>query len=294
MATVVVVDDSPVDRHRVGGLLQKSGEWTVIHAANGQEALVAIEGKVPDVVLTDLRMPVMNGLELVEETRKKYPFLPVILMTAFGSEDIAILALERGAASYVPKRNLGRQLHHTVAQVLEVAQAKAGHQRLHAALTQCESHFVLDNDPSLIPHLIGHLRANLIGMGLCDSHEAMRVGVALSEALTNAIYHGNLEISSDDLKGGEQAHSDLVAERSRQSPYQERRIHVTVKESRQEFVCVVRDEGAGFDPTGLPDFKEPANLEESYERGLRLIRTFMDEVRHNKIGNEITLVKRRR
>ena len=56
---------------------------------------------------------------------------------------------------------------------------------------------------------------------------------------------------------------------------------------------MVRDEGPGFDPATLPDPTDPSNLERVGGRGLLLIRTFMDEVRHNESGNEITFVKRR-
>ena len=64
-------------------------------------------------------------------------------------------------------------------------------------------------------------------------------------------------------------------------------------ERMAEAVLTVRDEGAGFDPGTLPDPTDPANLGRSCGRGLFLIRSFMDEVRHNAAGNEITLVKRR-
>lgn len=57
---------------------------------------------------------------------------------------------------------------------------------------------------------------------------------------------------------------------------------------------MIRDEGPGFDSTSLPDPTDPVNLEKVSGRGLLLIRTFMDEVRHNPKGNEIVLVKRRR
>jgi anti-sigma regulatory factor (Ser/Thr protein kinase) len=60
-----------------------------------------------------------------------------------------------------------------------------------------------------------------------------------------------------------------------------------------EVMVLVRDEGKGFDPDSLPDPTEPENLERAYGRGMLLIRTFMDEVRHNERGNEITMVKRR-
>jgi CheY-like chemotaxis protein len=293
MTTVLVVDDSAVDRHRVGSLLEKHNGFTAVYATNGEEALAALEQQVPDVVLADLRMPGMNGLELVEAIKSKYPSLPVILMTAFGNEDVAILALQRGAASYVPKRNLARQLFDSVDSVLEVTQATYGHQRVMDCQMQTESQFVLGNDHTLIPHLLAHLRDNLVGMKLCNDNEVIRVGMALREALINAIHHGNLEVSSDLLAKGQEAYDELLAERSHLSPYKERRVNLTVKHCRNEVKYVVRDEGPGFDPGRLPDHKNPANLEKPGERGLLLIRTFMDEVHHNDKGNEITMVKRR-
>src|SRR5262249_46650351 len=148
------------------------------------------------LVLTDLLMPDRDGLDLVKEVREKYPFVPVILMTAYGSEEVAIQALRLGAASYVPKRNLAHDLAETLESVLSVAKAGRQQQRLLECLTQTESHFLLDNDPSLIPPLIGHLQENLARMKLCDEIGCIRVSVALQEGLVNAIYHGNLEVAS--------------------------------------------------------------------------------------------------
>src|SRR5262249_51241466 len=102
--TVLVVDDSLVDRHLAGGIIEKMPGWKALYATNGAEGLEAIEGKPPDVVLTDMLMPEMDGLQLVEAIRSQHPLIPVILMTAHGSEDIAIQALRKGAASYVPKK----------------------------------------------------------------------------------------------------------------------------------------------------------------------------------------------
>ena len=115
MATILVVDDSPVDRHLAGKLLEKHAGLTVAYATDGRDALTVMERSAPDLVLTDLQMPEMNGLELVEEIRIHYPTVPVILMTAHGSEEIAIQALRVGAASYVPKRNLAKDLSSKIA-----------------------------------------------------------------------------------------------------------------------------------------------------------------------------------
>jgi CheY-like chemotaxis protein/anti-sigma regulatory factor (Ser/Thr protein kinase) len=292
MATVLVVDDNPMDRHLAGGLVQKIG-LGIEYAGNGKEALEAVASGGIDLVLTDLLMPEMDGLELVKEIRERNRLIPVILMTAFGSEEVAIEALRKGAASYVPKRNLAHDLAETLEQVLSLVKIGRDQQRLLECLAQTESHFLLDNDPTLIPPLIGHLQENLARMNLCDEIGRIRVSVALQEALVNAIQHGNLEVSSNLRETDEPHYYRLIESRRKEKPYRTRRVYVVAKESPAEAAYVVRDEGPGFDPQTLPDPTDPCNLERCSGRGLLLIRTFMDEVYHNESGNQITLIKRR-
>ena len=300
MAKVLIVDDSPVDRRLAGGLLarhptQGDGglDVKVVYANNGREALEVIAREKPDLVLTDMQMPEMNGLELVEAIRSQHPLVPVILMTAHGSEELAIQALQRGASSYVPERNLATDLVETVEGILSTSLHGANKQRLLECLTQTESQFVLENDPALIPPLLGHLRESVMRMNLCDETGLIQVSVALGEALANAMYHGNLEVTSDVRERSEAEYQTLIADRRHQKPYRERRVYVTSKESLAEVRYVIRDEGKGFDPTGLPDPTDPSNLEKTTGRGLLLIRTFMEEAFHNETGNQLTMVKRR-
>src|SRR4051812_8454158 len=84
--TVLVVDDSAIDRHLAGAIVQKQEGWKASFAGNGVEALASLKSQQPDLVLTDMLMPEMDGLELVQAIRSQYPLLPVILMTAHGSE----------------------------------------------------------------------------------------------------------------------------------------------------------------------------------------------------------------
>ncbi len=293
MAVVLVVDDSPVDRARAGGLLKKDTSLSPIFAANGREALALIAEQAPDIVVSDLQMPEMDGLELVEVIRRDSPALPVILMTAHGSEETAIEALRRGATNYVAKRNLPRELVTIVRGVLEIARAGRSHQQILSCLTRTESQYELSNDLSIIPSLLDQLEAGVARMQLCDRTGWMRVAVALREALVNAIYHGNLELSSQLLEEDDARFVELRESRRHEAPYDRRRVRVTTRETRTEVTYVIGDEGRGFDPATLPDPTDPANLDRRSGRGLFLIRTFMDEVRHNDAGNEITLVKRR-
>ncbi len=294
--TVLVVDDSPVDRHLAGGIIHKMEGWHAVFAAHGREALDVLARQphqLPDAVLTDLLMPEMDGLELVQAVRGKYPHLPVILMTAHGSEDVAIQALQNGAASYVPKKFLARDLAETLDQIVSTSHVNRNQQRILDSLVHHETRFVLENDTSLVAPLVGHLEQTLERMKACEPSGMILVGVALHEAFTNAILHGNLELDSTLRETDEKHYYRLAVERRDQEPYRERRVHVNVTVNRQEAVFVVRDDGPGFDPALLPDPTDPANLGRVSGRGLLLIQTFMDHVEHNPRGNQITMIKRR-
>ena len=301
MAKILIVDDSPVDRLLAGRLLEKPADpddpidlpaVVPLYAANGADALALLKKERPDAILTDLQMPDMDGLALVHEIRLKYPHTPVILMTAHGSEEIAVKALHLGAASYVPKAELSRELRETVASVLETAQARSGHRRLMSCLARIESEFVLENDPSLIPPLVGHLKDVLAQMTEADDTTLLRASVALREALLNAMEHGNLELDSGLRESDQARYHKLADERRQEKPYRDRRVAVRVKQTPHEAEYHITDEGRGFDPRKVPDPLDPANMERVSGRGLLLIRTFMTEMRHSERGNEITLVLR--
>lgn len=294
MPTVLIVDDSATDRLRAGGLLDQLDDFSIEYAVDGSDALIKMELHVPDMVITDLDMPELNGLELVAVMRKSYPIVPVVLMTARGSEDIAVQALRAGAASYVPKRLLNSQLAETVRQVFLVSREDRGRIRLMRRMAEQQVRFDIENDQELIASMVQYLQHGAACMGVCDDGDRIRTGVALQEALTNASFHGNLEVSSALREIDHRAYYDLARERSVLPPYSQRRIHVSARYSLDEAEFCIRDEGPGFDRSSLPDPTDPANLERPCGRGLLLMQTFMDEVKYNVAGNEVTMIKRRK
>jgi CheY-like chemotaxis protein/anti-sigma regulatory factor (Ser/Thr protein kinase) len=293
MSTVLSVDDSATDRRLAGGLLEQGGEFTVCYAVDGHDALTQMELHVPELVITDLNMPDMGGLQLTTLIRQTYPFVPVILMTARGSEEIAVEALRKGAASYVLKRRLAQELLETVRQVVSFAKEDRGQIRLLRRMLKQEVEFSIENESDLISSLVKYLQNSAASRGICDETTRVRIGVALQEAMTNACYHGNLEVSSELREVDHRAFYELIQQRSNSSPYAERRIHVRARLTPDSVEYIIRDEGPGFDPTTLPDPRDPQNLERPSGRGLLLMQTFMDEVRYNATGNEVLLIKRR-
>ena len=290
--TVLVVEDSLTQSVLFRSLLEKAG-YRAVMAANGREALDMIKNMPPDVVITDLNMPEMNGLELVEAVHAQFPAIPVILATGVGSEEIAAEALRKGAASYVPKRNL-QDLIPTLQRLLAVTQADRACAQLSACATLSEVQFSLPNDGSLVAPLVAQIKRMVERFKIRDSGGAMRIAMALDEALQNAIFHGNLEVSSE-LREGDNASAfyALAGERRHQTPFNERRVHVRAVMTRDMAEITIRDEGPGFDPRNIPDPTAPAYLDRPCGRGLWLIHAFIDEVRHNPAGNEITMILHR-
>jgi len=90
MPIILVVDDSETDRKLIGGLLKCKLDWIVQYASDGAEAFELVGQVFPDVVITDLQMPVMNGIELCAQVKREHPHVPVLLTTGVGSESLAV------------------------------------------------------------------------------------------------------------------------------------------------------------------------------------------------------------
>lgn len=290
--SILIVDDSPVFRLIVSDLIRKALGYNTFTAVHGLDAIEFLRDHTPSLVLTDLLMPEMNGLELVEHLRDSHPSIPVVVMTAEGSEDTAFRALQGGASSYVPKKRLKSDLGLILQQVLHAAKNDRRKQRLLQSLTHRDSMFVLENNTTMVPLIIELFQEELAATGLCKAANRTRIGVALEEAMLNGIYHGNLEVSSE-LKQQGNAFHELAEKRRFIQPYAKRRLHVRAQLTPQKVTYTIRDEGPGFDVKNLPDPTDPANLEKPSGRGMLLINMFMDSVRYNDTGNEITLEKRR-
>jgi two-component system NtrC family response regulator len=99
---ILVVDDEPAQRELISGFLKKQG-FDVSSAENGVKAVELFRQDSIDLVLTDQKMPHMSGLDLLQAVRAINPVAPVILMTAFGSIEAAVSAIQGGATDYLTK-----------------------------------------------------------------------------------------------------------------------------------------------------------------------------------------------
>ena len=118
MDTILVVDDEINYLTVMEALLGEEG-YEVLTAPSGPEALKLAGTSDVDLVLTDMKMPKMNGIELLGELKRLYPDLPVIMMTAYGTVEKAVEAMRTGAYDYILKPFKNEELLATIARALE-------------------------------------------------------------------------------------------------------------------------------------------------------------------------------
>jgi CheY-like chemotaxis protein len=290
-ASVLVVDDSATDRRLVGGLLQRAGGLSIEYAVDGKDAINRFQESIPDLVVSDLIMPELDGLGLVAAVKSEFPLVPVVLMTARGNEEVALAALREGAAGYVPKRILAHDLVSTVKRILAASREDRSLSRLMHRMVTNQSSFVLGNDPNLIPLLLGYLQQAIRCVRLGDELDRLRIRLAVEEALLNALYRGNLEVTSRQQQADPAAYEELVQTRLAEAPYCDRRTFVSWSISRDGMEITIRDEGPGFEPQSAGNRTESVDFDTVFGRGTLIMRTFMDEARFSATGNEVTLIK---
>ena len=122
--SLLVVDDELLIRDLLYDFFSGQG-WSIAVAENGEKALEILRSRRIDLVLTDIKMPEMDGLSLAAHIRDAYPRIPVVLMTGYPSVDTAVAALRQKAADYIVKPFNIHQLYKTLDEKLH-EQAAAG------------------------------------------------------------------------------------------------------------------------------------------------------------------------
>lgn len=289
MPMILVADDSELHRNFILEVLKKEPlDWIIEAVSSAEEAIALMRHMAFDVIIADVVMSGMSGLELVNQVHRRPKRVPIIVVSGEDDPTSAIEALKRGAASYVAKKDLSARLGETVRQVLDASRLEQNYQNLIGCAEEIRFKFSLTNDPDLVQPFIGLVQRMSDGMNLLVSESRTRLGVAIDEALVNAICHGNLELSEEEMK---EVHghlhsgtrSNAIEIRRNKSPFNERHVHVSVGLSIEGIKVVVRDAGSGFSRDAISLSNE--------HRGVILIQNLVDKAYYNDAGNEITLVK---
>lgn len=119
---IVIADDYPMFLEGIQLLLEKQDNIEIVgEAGNGKELLEVVKQAQPDVVITDIEMPVMNGIEATAELKKNFPGTGVIALTMYGDEHLIVDMLEAGANGYLLKKTTKQELKEAIKAVHEGA-----------------------------------------------------------------------------------------------------------------------------------------------------------------------------
>ncbi len=264
-AHILVVDDMELVRDVLGNFLTRKG-YRVTVAENGNQALQLFNQESFDLVLSDVRMPGLDGLQLLKAVKDRDPRVPVILISGHNDDVKTVVeALKAGADNFITKPLQMDELGHVVNRSLELRCLPARASREWHDIYQ-ETYFKVPSVSELICEVVYQISLSAVAVGFAKRDLDNNLRLALTEGITNAMEHGN---GWDPQKS--------VEIRSHITPHL---LEVSIQ-----------DQGEGFDFSDLPDPTDEANLLQERGRGIFLMRAIMDEVIYVEPGNLLLLRK---
>jgi anti-sigma regulatory factor (Ser/Thr protein kinase) len=158
-----------------------------------------------------------------------------------------------------------------------------------------QTHLRLPSYPHWIDATVDYLRQKAVLAGACQESRSGKLMVALHEALSNAIVHGNLEVSSELKELGDDAFARTLAERAADPRYAERYVDILVDSDAERCRWVVTDQGPGFDVAAvlMRKLSDDPEVVLASGRGILIMRSFLDEVRYELGGRRLILTLQR-
>jgi DNA-binding response OmpR family regulator len=290
----LIVDDNPAITGLIELQMTKAG-YRCDTAANGEEALEKINRADFDLVISDISMPGMTGLELLKAIKQKKPHLQVLIITGHATIDNAVEALRLGAINFITKPIRFNEVFETINKILDLNYRKKAIRTASKYFLYESRHFAIPIRDLYVSDLATYLTEPLEQITLVDPTRTTSVTMAIYEALINAVEHGNLELDSAIKfadRSGMEAFHNLKEERLKDPRFASRKV--TIKSIIDSSIAryTITDEGAGFDYKALVDPTSETHIDQTYGRGIFLIRQIFDEVRFNGSGNSISLILR--
>ena len=292
---VLLVDDDELILSTFGMFFDSIG-WHYELVSDGEEGLTVASAKDFDVVITDLMMPGMSGLELMEKLRIQKPSQAVMVITGSGSVDSVIQFLRQGAIDVILKPVDLESLRDSVERVTGVLHETKREQEIYRFVAHERTIMRFKTSDIAEIRMPFPILDRLWTSGIVDTTQKMRLLLACQEALANSVEHGNLELVSawkEQVDGaGVDRYSDEKKKRLTQSKYADRLIEIEVEFSGDSLSISIKDQGKGFDTSTC---KAKTTCQDSWSvpavfgRGIAIIEGTMDRVSYKEGGRSITM-----
>ena len=288
---VLVVDDDPVTLDCLAETVRLIG-LDACEASDGDEAIQVFEQQEPSLVVTDVRMPNMDGLSLTSQIKARRPDCPVVIVTGYGDESTAVAALKAGACDYLRKPFQISELKNTLQRAMSLIRARTMEFEAMQSLRKLSWSFEIGNDIEILGGLLT-VMLRPVDVWLTES-EKLQIRMGLQELLINAIEHGNLGITAEEKQEAltNDSYETLIKARCQLPTNTARRVTVWMENDpvQREFRCRIRDEGDGFDwEPLLQGNAESIPVLAGSGRGIFLVKTLMPHIEYFGKGNEVAL-----
>ena len=295
--TILIVDDEQIIRNVLKRKLEQTTSFKVFTADDGIPALEIFNQENIDLVISDLLMTEMNGIELLRNLKQISPQVPVIIITGYGTLDDAIEAIHLGAEDFIKKPFDINEVIETIEKTFRKKAEEADQLEIIKFIVGEEVKLQVPSDFDFLNKVINYIFSHLRARWLVQDEDLHDVKICLYEALSNAFEHGNLEISGAEkvalLEQSQQIWKDFLIERMKQPKYVDRKIMVSLLITEDVLEVAIKDEGQGFDYQERTKDIDPEELFKSSGRGLLLIQSLMDELSFEENGSVIKMTKRR-
>ncbi|MEN8119633.1 MAG: response regulator [Bacteroidota bacterium] len=287
---ILIVEDDYGSREYLLNLISLEG-YEVRAAVNGEEGLAEYKSFGPDIIISDIQMPVMDGLQMLNVLRQDKSDTIFIITTAYGSEDYAIDALRLGANNYLKKPIKRKSLIGLIDKYKLIVESHKLAKKAEGNLLKKDLTLEFRTDINHIPSIISQLVFEL-GVKLDDS-EITNIELGLDELITNSMEHGNLGISFDEkvVASNDNTMLQLYAEKMKIKEFARRKIKVKYKLRKKYCEWTIIDEGKGFDWKLIPDPTKGAQLMELNGRGIFITHFLFNEMEYLGKGNKVRVRK---
>jgi YesN/AraC family two-component response regulator len=287
MKVLLVEDDIPSSRFMVDLITVLGHE--VKAAGDGIQGLAAWKEFHPDLIISDIRMPNMDGLEFLAKIREADDDVVVVMVTAYGCEEYTMKALRLRANDYIKKPVRQTDLQTLFKKYAGIVEARAVQREILGLVVTRHFRMQFPNRIDLV-HKVADYLIQETG-SYVPKKERLGLHLALTELLTNAIEHGNLGITYEEkasaLDNGFDRLESLYQDRLQDPVRSKRKVTVdfTLREGFLEWR--IEDEGQGFDWKAVPDALAEENLLSMHGRGILLSRIQFDEFEFLGPGNAV-------
>jgi serine/threonine-protein kinase RsbW len=262
MSKILVIDDEVEICELLQVALEMAGHQ-VTTSQSAPDALECLEHQEYDFVIIDMIMPEISGLEMIQLINERYPRTLTILTTGLQAQDVIQQALKQGAYNFVSKPFSLEEIKNIINMGNRARSSPSRRKSIQKYMTQ-DLQFVLPSRKNLMEEVAATI-ANLAQTpGFPEKLVAMNIPLTVDELFLNAVIHGNKENEN-------------------------KTVTITVNIDIERITITIADQGDGFDWNRVLSRSTPADLENENGRGIFLVKHYVDHIKYNDTGNQVTV-----